>query len=159
MALIVVGISDVQVSGDPQDVFITYSLGSCIGVTAYDPAARVGGMIHYMLPLSQIAPDKAAARPAMFADTGVPALLNALLALGAAKNRLVVKAVGGAQLMDQHKLFNIGERNFLILRKILWKNNMLIKASEVGGMMSRTLRLELDTGRVIVKSSQGEVEL
>ena len=159
MALIVVGISDVQASREPQDVFITYSLGSCIGVTAYDPAVRVGGMIHYMLPLSQIAPDKAAARPAMFADTGVPALLNALLALGAAKSRLVVKAVGGAQLMDQHKLFNIGERNFLILRKILWKNNILIKASEVGGMMSRTLRLELDTGRVIVKSSHGEVEL
>ncbi|MDD4050915.1 MAG: chemotaxis protein CheD [candidate division Zixibacteria bacterium] len=159
MSLIVVGISDLQTSGDPQDVFITYSLGSCIGVTAYDPAARIGGMIHYMLPLSQIAPDKAAARPAMFADTGVPALLNTLLSQGAAKNRLVVKAVGGAQLMDQHKLFNIGERNFLILRKILWKNNILIKASDVGGMMSRTLRLELDTGRVTVKSSHGEVEL
>jgi chemotaxis protein CheD len=159
MSLIVVGISDLQASRDPQDVFITYSLGSCIGVTAYDPQVRVGGMIHYMLPLSQIAPDKAAAKPAMFADTGVPALLNTLLSLGAAKGRLIVKAVGGAQLMDQHKLFNIGERNFLILRKILWKNNILIKASDVGGMMSRTLRLELETGRVTVKSSHGEVEL
>jgi chemotaxis protein CheD len=159
MSLVVVGISELQTSRDPSDVLITYSLGSCIGVTAYDPVTRIGGMIHYMLPLSQISPDKAAMRPAMFADTGVPAMLAELLNMGAAKNRLIIKAVGGAQLMDQHKLFNIGERNFLILRKILWKNNMLIKASDVGGMKSRTLRLELDTGRVTVKSSQGETEL
>ncbi len=159
MALFVVGISDMLTSRNPEDVLITYSLGSCIGVTAYDPMTRVGGMIHYMLPLSNISPDKAALRPAMFADTGVPALLNELFALGAAKNRIIVKAVGGAQLMDQHKLFNIGERNFLILRKILWKNNILIKSSDVGGMISRTLRFELETGRVIVKSSKGDVEL
>lgn len=159
MALFVVGISDMQTSRNPEDVLITYSLGSCIGVTAYDPMTRVGGMIHYMLPLSSISPDKAALRPAMFADTGVPALLNELFAMGAAKNRIIVKAVGGAQLMDQHKVFNIGERNFLVLRKILWKNNILIKSSDVGGMISRTLRFELETGRVIVKSSKGDVEL
>lgn len=159
MALLVVGISDMRVSRNPEDALITYSLGSCIGVTAYDPMTRIGGMIHYMLPLSSISPDKAAQRPAMFADTGVPALLNELFAMGAAKNRVIIKAVGGAQLMDQHKLFNIGERNFLILRKILWKNNILIKSSDVGGMISRTVRFELDTGRVVVKSSKGETEL
>lgn len=159
MSLLVVGMSDLKTSQDPADVLITYSLGSCLGVTAYDPVIHVGGMIHYMLPLSQISPDKAAMRPAMFADTGVPEMLSELLAQGAAKSRLIIKAVGGAQLMDHHKLFNIGERNFLILRKILWKNNMLIKASDIGGTVSRTVRLELDTGRVTVKTSQGEREL
>ena len=159
MALIVVGISDMRVSSNPNDVFITYSLGSCIGLTAYDPVLRIGGMIHYMLPLSNISPEKATLRPAMFADTGVPALLNELCSMGAAKDQLAIKVVGGAQLMDQHKLFNIGERNYLILRKIMWKNNILIRANDVGGGLSRTLRLELDTGRVCVKSSQGEKEI
>jgi chemotaxis protein CheD len=79
--------------------------------------------------------------------------------MGASKSRLIVKAAGGAQLMDQHKIFNIGERNFLILRKILWKNNILMKNSDVGGMLSRTVRFEIDTGRVTVKSSLGETEL
>jgi chemotaxis protein CheD len=159
MALLVIGISDYQVSTKPEDVMITYSLGSCIGLTAYDPIAKIGGMIHYMLPLSQIAPEKAMAKPAMFADTGVPALLRDLFSLGAQKSRIIVKAAGGSQLMDQNKIFNIGERNFLILRKILWKNNILLKANDVGGVISRTLRFEIDTGRLLVKSSRGEAEL
>jgi chemotaxis protein CheD len=159
MGLQVVGISEIKISCSPDDILITYSLGSCIGVAAYDPITRVGGMIHYMLPLSQISPEKAAGKPGMFADTGVPELLREMIACGAAKERLIVKVAGGAQLMDQNKFFNIGERNFLILRKILWKNNILIKGSDVGGVISRTLRFELETGKVTVKSINGETEL
>ena len=159
MAVEVVGISDLRVSNRLDDTIITYSLGSCIGATVYDPQARVGGMIHYMLPLSKISPDKAKTKPAMFGDTGIPLLLKKLLAMGAEKDRLIIKAAGGSQLMDQNKVFNIGERNFLVLRKILWKNNLLIKGEDVGGSLSRTLRLEIGSGRVSVKSSRGDVEL
>jgi chemotaxis protein CheD len=159
MALIVIGISEIQTSANIEDVLITYSLGSCIGVTMYDPVTKVGGMIHYMLPLSKVSPDKALAKPGMFADTGIPALLKEMFNRGASKGRLIVKVAGGSQLMDQNKIFNIGERNFLILRKLLWKNNILIKAEDVGGMKSRTLRFEINTGRVTIKSSQGEVEI
>ena len=154
-----VGISDLWVSDQPDDMIITYSLGSCIGMAVYDPERMIGGMIHYMLPASKIAPDKAKAKPAMFADTGVPLLLNDLLAKGAAKNRLVIKVAGGAQLMDDKNVFNIGERNFLMLRKILWTNNLLIKGQHIGGGFARTLRLEIATGRVTVKCQQGEIEL
>jgi chemotaxis protein CheD len=159
MARIVVGISDIATSQNAGDTLITYSLGSCIGVTVYDPGVKVGGMIHYMLPLSQTSPEKALIKPGMFADTGLTTLLKSVLVMGAAKNRLIVKAAGGAQLMDQNKIFNIGERNFLILRKILWKNDILLKATDVGGVISRTVSFEIDTGRVIVKSSKGEIEL
>ncbi|GAG07508.1 unnamed protein product, partial [marine sediment metagenome] len=107
MSLRVLGISEIQVSKTPGDILITYSLGSCIGLTIYDPVVKIGGMIHYMLPLSKIAPDKARAKPGMFADTGIPLLLKKALELGAAKDRLIVKAVGGSQLMDQNKVFNI----------------------------------------------------
>lgn len=159
MSLVVLGISELQVTKNPSDVLITYSLGSCIGISAYDPGAKVGGMIHYMLPLSKISPDKASKKPGMFADTGVPLLLKKLFAMGASKDRLVIKVAGGSHLMDQNKVFNIGERNYLVLRKILWKNNMLIKSEDVGGSLSRTLRLELDSGLTTVKSSQGVREL
>ncbi len=159
MSLVVLGISEIQVSKKPDDVLITYSLGSCIGIAAYDPEAKIGGMIHYMLPLSKISPDKAAKKPGMFADTGVPLLLKKLFTLGASKDRLILKVAGGSHLMDQNKVFNIGERNYLVLRKILWKNNLLIKSEDVGGNLSRTLRLELETGLTTVKSSQGVREL
>jgi chemotaxis protein CheD len=159
MALKVLGISEIQVSKTPGDILVTYSLGSCIGLTVHDPIAKVGGMIHYMLPLSKIAPDKAKAKPGMFADTGVPFLLKKVLDMGGVKDRLIVKAAGGSELMDQNKVFNIGERNYLVLRKLLWKNNILINAEDVGGNFSRTLRLEIDTGNTTVKTREGEREL
>ncbi len=160
MALKIISISEIFISKDPTDELVTYSLGSCIGLTVHDPVARVGGMIHYMLPLSKIAPEKARARPGMFADTGVPTLLRKVFAMGASKEHLIVKAAGGSELLDQKKFFNIGERNYLVLRKILWKNNILIKAEDIGGSLSRTLKLGIDTGRVTVKStSRGIIEL
>ena len=159
MPMVILGISDLQVSNRPEDTLITYSLGSCIGATAYDPIAKIGGMLHYMLPLSKIAPDKARRNPAMFADTGIPLLLKKMYTLGASKKRMIIRVAGGSHLMDQNKIFNIGERNYLILRKILWKNSLLIKSEDVGGNLSRTVRMEIDTGMITVKSSRGVYEL
>lgn len=138
---------------------ITYSLGSCIGVAIYDPATKVGGMLHYMLPESSVSPDKAKQNPAMFADTGLPSLFKNAYKLGAEKKRLVVKIAGGSQLLDDNGAFNIGKRNYAILRKIFWKNGVMISGEHVGGSLSRTLKLDLQSGRVTVKSKDGEVEI
>ncbi len=156
---IVVDIADMAVSKDPSATLITYSLGSCIGVAIWDPAVRVGGLLHYMLPESQLSPDKARANPSMFGDTGIPKLFRAAYELGAAKNRLVVKVAGGSQLLDDSGTFNIGKRNYLALRKIFWKNGVMIKGEDVGGSTSRTMKLEVATGMVTIKSRSQEVPL
>lgn len=157
--LITIDIADVKVSKDPAVSLITYSLGSCIGVSIYDPVTKVGGMIHFMLPESTLSPDKAKANPAMFCDSGVPVLFRDTYALGANKARLVVKVAGASQLLDDKGTFNIGKRNYLALRKLFWKNGVLIAAEDVGGSLSRTMKLELATGRVTIKSRGGEVPL
>jgi len=153
----IVGIADMGVCQDQQAGLITYSLGSCIGVTVYDPVAKVGGLLHYMLPESQIDPQKALKNPFMFADTGIPLLFKEAYRFGAAKNRIIVKVAGGSQILDDSGFFNIGKRNYMALRKILWKNNVLIQAEDVGGQVSRTVRLDLATGKVWLKYS-GEAE-
>lgn len=159
MKLVVVDIADAQVANDPEAALITYSLGSCIGVAIWDPVARVGGMLHYMLPEAALSPEKAKSAPAMFCDTGVPLLFRSAYQLGAVKSRLVVKIAGGSQLLDDNGTFNIGKRNYLALRKIFWKNGVLIHAENVGGSISRTLRLEVGTGNVFLKTRSGEVPL
>lgn len=156
---VVVDIADMRTSADPSCELVTYSLGSCIGVSLWDPDRHVGGMIHYMLPDSALSPDKAKANPAMFADTGVPLLFRSLYELGAVKRRLVVKVAGGASLLDDKGTFNIGQRNYVMLRKLFWKNGVLIDAEDVGGAASRTMRLNVGTGRVTIKNSSGETEL
>jgi chemotaxis protein CheD len=156
---ITVEISDFRVTSDPDATLVTYALGSCIAVMVHDPVRVAAGMIHYMLPLSETAPEKAAARPAMFGDTGVPLLFQSLYALGCDKKNLVVKVAGGGALYDDKGLFSIGKRNYTVLRKLFWKAGVIIAAEDVGGAKSRTARLHVRTGRCTIASSGEEVEL
>ena len=148
------------VSDSPDELLITYSLGSCIAVIIFDPLAGVGGMLHYMLPDSSLDPEKAKKNPSMFADTGITLLFKNSYLMGARKEYIVVKTVGGAQMLDPNGIFNIGKKNYVAMRKIFWKNNVAIAAEHVGGEIDRTVRLEMDSGRVIVKVGNGvEIEI
>lgn len=159
MSLIVVEIADIKVSSNPEATLVTYALGSCIAVIVYDPKQKAGGMIHYMLPLSETSPDKAKERPAMFADTGIPMLFHAMYAMGCKKENLVVKVTGGGSLYDDNGRFQIGQRNYTILRKMFWKAGVMVSAEDVGGTKSRTARLFIDSGRCTITSVGEEVEL
>ena len=154
-----VGKSEMKVSGHSGDVLVTYFLGSCVGVAAYDPVARVGGMIHCMLPLSRMNRQMAQRNPAMFVDTGTHALFEALFSRGAEKGRMIVKIAGASQMIDDGEIFKIGERNYAVLRKILWQNNILVDAEDVGGAAPRTMYLEIGTGRVTIRSRGNITEL
>ena len=158
MGEIIVGIADMNVSNNPEDILVTYALGSCIAVAVYDPKANVGGLLHFMLPDSSIDTDKARKNPAMFADTGVPLLFKSCYSLGAVKAHMFVKAVGGASVVDDGDYFRIGQRNITAMRKIFWKNNVMIEAEDTGGKHNRTIRLHISDGRCYVKNSTGEMK-
>lgn len=156
----VIGVGDMKVSDNPETEQITFSLGSCIGVIIHDPAVHVGGMLHFMLPDSAIDKEKGMARPFMFADTGIPRLFKAAYKLGAKKNNMKVVVVGGSRLMAQQVSFDIGKRNYLALRKIFFKNNVMTDYEDVGGNVNRTVRLLIRTGDVFVKTSGvGEIKV
>jgi len=155
----VVGISEMLVSGDPTDVLVTYSLGSCIGLAVYDPVLHVGALIHCMLPLSSIDLQKAQRNPFMFTDTGVSALLKELFGRGATRNRLIAKVAGASNLLDDQNRFNIGQRNMAVLRKILWKNGILLAKEDVGGSIPRSVYFHVVDGRTVVRASGQEYEL
>jgi len=148
-----VGVADMVVSKDPDANIITHALGSCLGITVHDPVAQVGGLLHVMLPLSTIDPAKAAENPHMFVDTGVPRLFLECYKLGAQKSRVVLKVAGGAcsQSNPEDDYFEIGKRNFVMLRKLLWKNGVMIKSHDVGGTHSRTMTLAVGTGDVTLQ--------
>jgi len=155
----VVGVSEMTVAKNPEHTIITHSLGSCIGVTIYDARACVGGLLHYMLPLSNGNPERARENPMIYADTGIPLLFKKAYRLGANKKDIVVKLAGGSNILDKNDFFCIGQRNYVVARKLFWKNNILIAAEDVGGSLARTLRIELATGKTWVKTVKGEYEL
>jgi chemotaxis protein CheD len=149
---LVVGVADMVVSNDAGAELVTYSLGSCLGITIYDPVKKVGGLLHIMLPDSKINAVKAVQVPFMFVDTGVPRLFQAVYNLGGERSRLAVKVAGGAQLLDEQGVFNIGQRNYESLKGLMARNGMSVHAHDVGGLSSRTLRLDLTTGNVTIKT-------
>ena len=158
MGDLIVGISDIKISNNPNETIVTYALGSCIGIVVYDPVAKVGGMLHYMLPDSTLDAKKARDNPAMFADTGIPSLFKACYSLGAEKKRMIVKVAGGASILDDTNFFRIGQKNIMAMRKIFWKNNVMINAEDTGANHNRMVRLEMTSGKTYVKTSGGEMK-
>ncbi len=154
-----IGIAELAVSTDVEATLITYALGSCVGVALYDRELRAGGMVHCMLPLSKRHKERAAQRPLMFVDTGVGILLQKMFDLGARRKSLQAKLAGGAGLINSTDQFRIGERNIVVARKILWKNNVMLSGEEVGGSKSRTMVLGINDGRCCVRTAGKETVL
>ena len=148
----IVGVGELHVSNKPSEIIITYALGSCLGITIYDPVAGVAGLLHVMLPLSKADPEKAKIKPAMYVDSGLSKLLGICYDLGARKENIVITVAGGASMKKagDDDYFKIGKRNFTTLRKLLWKNGFMIKTQDVGGNISRTMALRVSDGFVTV---------
>ena len=158
----VIGIAEMAVSATPGDRLVTYALGSCIGLAVHDPVARVGGLLHAMLPHAALDPAKARDNPCTFLDTGVPALIDACARAGANPRRLVIKAAGGAFATERHEddQFQIGRRNMLALRALLARDGTRLAAEDVGGQrIARTMLLDVATGSVSVRANGGVLVL
>lgn len=156
----VVGVAEMKISNQPDDIIVTHALGSCLGIAIHDPVTLVGGILHVMLPSSNVSPDKAEKNPCMFVDTGTPQFFRAIYSQGGQKNRLIVKVAGGAAIgQGKEDFFAIGKRNFVMLRKLFWKNGIMIASQDVGGKLARTLYLDIKTGRTWLQSKGREWDI
>jgi chemotaxis protein CheD len=158
--LIRVGMADYKVGQGPAKL-ISYGLGSCIGISLYDPQSQVGGLLHIMLPDST--QSRSNENLAKFADTGIPLLLSDVLKLGAVRRRLVAKIAGGAQMFafaNATPIMRVGTRNAEASKKILGDLGVRLIAEDTGGNYGRTVQIDLATGIYIVKTiNKGEKEI
>ena len=157
--VIKVGMADLNICKAP-DTITTLGLGSCIGLTLYDPVTKVGGMVHYMLPDSTKVSNNS--NKAKFADTGIDELLRKVVAAGANKSRLVAKIAGGARMFEVSGLSdvgNIGARNAEAAKAILKKYGIRLIAEDTGLNYGRTVELHCDTGEFYVKSVGKEIKI
>ena len=153
MSKIIVGVADFKINNNIEDILVTYALGSCIAVVVYDARVKVGGMLHLMLDNSALNSRKASEKPAMFADTGIPLLFKSCYKLGAEKRYMAVKIAGGAGVLNDNKFFKIGKQNITAVKKIFWKNNVILDGEDTGGNFNRTVELYMATGKVVVRNS------
>ncbi len=157
MRVVTIPIGGIEVCDDRGAVLVTHGLGSCVAVMTWDPVCRVGGMLHFQLPSAALA--GARLNAGSYADSGIPLLFEKMYMLGAKKRDIVVKVAGGGSFHGDIDTFDIGRRNYTMMRKILWKNQVLIAAEDIGGNRSRTARLFVDTGPVTIQSGSEVVSL
>ncbi len=146
-----VGLGEYCVSRDSSDVLIAFGLGSCLGIGMYDPVAHVGGLIHVVLPEQKAGNDPNSAK---FVDTGIPLILDKVIAQGADKSRLIIRMAGGANMLTSPGLsgtFDIGTRNIAMAHEVFKKLNLKLKVEEVGGQVGRTVRMYVADGRMTVR--------
>ncbi|MDA8443183.1 MAG: chemotaxis protein CheD [Peptococcaceae bacterium] len=147
---IVIGIGGLAVADRPDATLKTFALASCVAVTAYSQALRVGGMIHIGLPGPPDA-GESAARPGYYATTGVPLLLHTLgTKYGCQARELSLGVFGGADSTRADDIFRIGARNLAAVFAELAALELQAVLTDTGGNLSRTLVLEVGTGRVEV---------
>lgn len=154
-----IGIGQMLISHNPEEVLIAANLGSCLGISVYDPETKRGGLAHCLLPLSKSDPEKAKSNPFLYVDTGISLMIEQLLNSGSSKNNLIITVAGGANINDENNFFEIGKKNYTILRKFLWKNNLLLKGEHIGESCSRTVSLFIETGKSFVKVKGETIQL
>ena len=150
--MIKVGMADLNICKAP-NVITTLGLGSCIGLTLYDPVTKIGGMVHYMLPDSTKVRNNS--NIAKFGDTGIRELLNRVVAAGASRTRLVAKIAGGARMFEVSGLSdvgNIGARNAEMAKETLKELGIRLIAEDTGLNYGRTVELHCATGEFHIKA-------
>jgi chemotaxis protein CheD len=154
------------VSKAPEDILVAYGLGSCVAICLYDPVARVGGMLHALLPTAPgtNSRNKNPGKLTKFVDQGTPMLIESLLSLGARRTRLIARLCGGAKVLSapgfEEGPLNIGARNVLAAETALQTQRLQIRAQDTGGDTGRTVRLYIADGTVTVKNlGHGEAVL
>lgn len=153
-----VGIGDMKLTRGEGSI-ITYALGSCIGIAFYDPSIRLGALLHIMLPSQFSASD---ANVFKYADTGIRETIRKLSAFGMVRSRSVVKIAGGAKMFEisgNADFGNIGMRNAANVKKVLKEEGMRLVAEDTGGAYARTMKLEISTGSVSIKTFGRPVKL
>ncbi|BAF60246.1 MAG: chemotaxis protein CheD [Pelotomaculum sp.] len=156
-----VGIADLKVAVQPVRL-ITLGLGSCVGVSLYDPVMKVGGLLHIMLPDSTQFNNAVKLKPAKFADLGLPLLVAEVRRLGGRVNNLQAKIAGGAQMfsgLNEKFALNIGERNINMTRKVLKDLGIKILAEDVGGSKGRTMILDTASGNVYIRTVGSQLKV
>lgn len=150
---LVVGISDYKLARNPS-VFVTYALGSCVGICLYDKQVKVGGLSHIMLPESSMF-TKSDINRMKFADTAIVDLVQELMRIGADKRRIVAKIAGGAQMFEVQQgsaIGTIGDRNVVSVKNALQSLRIPILAEDTGLNYGRTVYFDLETGTMKVQS-------
>lgn len=157
--MVEIGMAEMHIGRSPE-ILITRGLGSCLGITVYDPAKKIGALAHVMLP--DITNARIKHNPYRFVNSAIDAIVEELKVHGSLTRNMKAKIFGGAHMfsfMVTNTILNIGEKNVLMAKQMFARWEIPVLAEDVRGNFGRTIEFYLDTGKVMMRTvSQGEKE-
>lgn len=158
--IIEVDVAEVKIAQPPAKL-VTRGLGSCLGITIYDPIKKIGAMAHTMLP--DIDKARIKSNPCRFTNSAIRKMVEDLEKLGSKREHLVAKLFGGAHMFSfigSDSVLNVGQKNGEVALTTLKELGIKVKAQETGGTFGRTIELNLENGKAWIKTiSLGEKEV
>jgi chemotaxis protein CheD len=153
---VAVGLAELKISRDPNDVLIAFGLGSCLGIGIFDPLIRLGGLLHAVLPKYS---QPGESRSPKFVDSGIQYMLEEMEKQGLNRSRMIIRIAGGANMLNLKGAatpFDIGTRNIESAHIQLEKLNYKVKNEDTGGQTGRTVRLYISDGRMTIRIMGGK---
>jgi chemotaxis protein CheD len=149
---IIVRVADLR-AGSLDQILVTIGLGSCVAILLHDPAAKVGGLAHVLLPSPALS--RKDDNPAKFPQTAVPRLLELMAQHGASSRRVTARLAGGASMfaaLAAPGTIQMGERNLVASRQSLRQHGVALVGEATGGDYGRTVKMWVADGRVEISS-------
>ena len=146
-----VGLGEIAVSQNRDEILVAFGLGSCVGIGAYDPIKGIAGLLHAVLPEPLNGSDLTSTK---YVGNGINKLFEEMIKKGAARERLIIRMAGGANMLASpglSKTFDIGTRNIAMAQSILESQKMKIVGQNVGGNTGRTLRVYVVDGKMTIR--------
>lgn len=133
------------------DEVITTVLGSCISACIRDPIFGIGGMNHFMLPISADGGwgGETVGHATRYGNFAMEHLINEILKNGGARHHLEVKVFGGGRVLAN--MTNVGQRNIDFVKEYIRVEGLKLLAEDVGDVFPRKVQYQPLSGRVRIK--------
>jgi chemotaxis protein CheD len=132
---------------------ISTVLGSCVSACIHDRRLCFGGMNHFMLPVDESEGQSVwgttASSTTRFGNVAMERLINSMLKLGARRDDLEFKLVGGGKVLDA--VTDIGARNIQFVRDYVRAEGFSVLGEDLGDVYPRKVMYHPQTGRARVK--------
>jgi chemotaxis protein CheD len=151
-----VGLGELAISRNPEEILVAYGLGSCVGIAMYCPKVHLAGLLHAVLPERMDGNEETITK---YADSGIKTMIDRMIKEGADLRNTNIWMAGGANMLIStalSKTFDIGTRNVTSAVKTLSELHLKIVSQEVGGNSGRTVRLYVATGKMTVRVIGGQ---
>ena len=133
---------------------VTTVLGSCVSACIRDRVFGIGGMNHFMLPISNggrgwNGEEDILSTATRYGNYAMEHMINDILKHGGHKKHLEAKIFGGGRILEN--LSDVGDKNILFVREYLATEGIPVLGESVGDIHPRKVVYIPSTGKAYLK--------